>query len=119
MLEFVESLQRKEFVGSGTKFSLIFELLEKLEYEALLDTEERLASIDARIAKLQQEREKIATEEGVVDETQIKEIVSVVLALSRRLLLSQSQRFLTLFLIVKRRSKTPIRAKVFLHFGSF
>jgi len=86
VLEFVESLQRKEFVGSGTKFSLIFELLEKLEYEALLDTEERLASIDARIAKLQQEREKIATKEGVVDETQIKEIVSEVITLSRRLL---------------------------------
>ena len=86
VLEFVESLQRKEFVGSGTKFSLIFELLEKLEYEALLDTEEKLASIDARIAKLQQEHEKIATEEGVVDETQIKEIVSEVITLSRRLL---------------------------------
>ena len=87
VLEFVESLQTREFVGSGTKFAMIFELLEKLEYEALLDTRERLAAIDAQMAQLQAERERIASGEGAAaDETQIKEIVAEVITLSRRLL---------------------------------
>ena len=87
VLEFIESLQTREFVGSGTKFSMIFELLEKLEYEALLDTKERLAAIDEQIIQLQAKRERIASEEGVaIDGTQIKEIVAEVITLSRRLL---------------------------------
>jgi hypothetical protein len=87
VLEFVESLQRREFVGSGTKFSLIFELLQKLEYEALMDSSERLKAIDAQIERLEAERELIGSGEGeATDETQIREIVAEVITLSRRLL---------------------------------
>lgn len=86
VLEFIESLQKREFVGSGTKFSLIFELLEKLEYETLLNNREKIDAIDAKIAKLKKQRDEVAKRDRVVDDTQIKEIVLEVMELIRKLL---------------------------------
>ena len=92
VIEFIQSLQKKEFTGSGTKFAIIFELLEKLEFDALLDTREKVAAIDAQIAALQKEREAVLAGEGEpADETRIKEMVSEVLSLSRRLLYDFSE----------------------------
>ena len=58
--EFLESLEKKEFVGSRTKFNIIFELLEELEFETNLSDEERIKSlqeqkdaIDAKIKNIQ------------------------------------------------------------------
>ena len=51
-LEFVESLQKNEFVTSRSKFNIIFELLEELEFETKMDDV-------ARIEKLEQEKATI------------------------------------------------------------
>ena len=45
VFEIVESLDKKEFVGSRTKFSIIFELLEELEFETNLSDEDRIKAL--------------------------------------------------------------------------
>ncbi len=47
-LEFVESLQESEFVASRSKFNIIFELLEDLEFETNMDDEERVKKLQAQ-----------------------------------------------------------------------
>jgi outer membrane lipoprotein-sorting protein len=41
-LEFIEGLEKSEFVGSRTKFNIIFELLEELMFETNLSDKERI-----------------------------------------------------------------------------
>ncbi|WP_324171590.1 DUF3375 domain-containing protein [Sulfurimonas sp.] len=51
-LEFIESLAKSEFVASRSKFNIIFELLEDLEFETKLDN-------IGRIKKLQKQKDEI------------------------------------------------------------
>ena len=63
-LEFVESLQKNEFVASRSKFNIIFDLLEDLEFETGMDDASRVAKlqaqkrvIDAQIEAIEQKRD--------------------------------------------------------------
>lgn len=63
-LEFIESLEKSEFVGSRSKFNIIFELLEQLEFETKMSDEQRVEQlelekleIDAKIEAIQNRRD--------------------------------------------------------------
>lgn len=45
-LEFIESLEKNEFIGSRSKFNIIFELLEELEFEVNMSDDERIAQLE-------------------------------------------------------------------------
>ena len=73
-LEFIESLEKKEFVGSRSKFNIIFELLEELEFETTLSDEERIGELEAKKEKLTQEIEAIRSKQDIrFDSSRIKE----------------------------------------------
>ncbi len=64
-LEFIESLEKKEFVGSRTKFNIIFDLLDELIFETSLSDEERIKElkkqkgiIDKQIDDIEQKKDK-------------------------------------------------------------
>ncbi|QOP44429.1 DUF3375 domain-containing protein [Sulfurimonas sediminis] len=86
VFEFLESLEQREFVGSRTKFNIIFELLEELEFETHLSDTERIAAleeekkaIDERIAKIR------AKEDLRFDNSRIKEHFMLIEEQSRKL----------------------------------
>ncbi len=86
VFEFLESLEQREFVGSRTKFNIIFELLEELEFETHLSDAERIAAledekraIDERIAKIQ------VKEDLRFDSSRIKEHFMLIEEQSRKL----------------------------------
>lgn len=63
-LEWVESLEKQAFVGSRSRFTLIFELLEELEFETAIDDAARIerletqkAELDARIEAIRAKRD--------------------------------------------------------------
>ena len=64
-LEFVESLEKKEFVGSRSKFNIIFELLEELTFETSLSDSERIAELESQKAKLDREIEAIQEKKDI------------------------------------------------------
>ena len=64
-LEFIESLEKKEFVGSQSKFNIIFELLEELTFETSLSDDERVAELESQKAKLDKEIEAIQEKKDV------------------------------------------------------
>ena len=73
-LEFIESLEKKEFVGSRSKFNIIFELLEELEFETTLSDEERIRELESKREKLTQEIEAIRQKQDIrFDSSRIKE----------------------------------------------
>ena len=73
-LEFIESLEKKEFVGSRSKFNIIFELLEELEFETSLSDEERIAELEVKRSVLGQEIEAIQSKRAMrFDSSRIKE----------------------------------------------
>ena len=73
-LEFMESLEKKEFVGSRSKFNIIFELLEELEFETTLSDEERINELEIKKKKLTQEIEAIRSKQDIrFDASRIKE----------------------------------------------
>ncbi|SFV52073.1 FIG149030: hypothetical protein [hydrothermal vent metagenome] len=73
-LEFVESLEKKEFVGSRSKFNIIFELLEELEFETLLDDKERIKELERKREALTQEIDAIRSKQDIrFDSARIKE----------------------------------------------
>lgn len=85
-LEIVEGLQKREFVGSGGKFSLILRLLEELEFATSMDDtakierlEEKKREIDAKIARIKK------GEYSGYDDTQIKESFMHLLEIARSL----------------------------------
>ncbi len=91
-LEWLESLQQREFVGSRTKFNLIFELLEQLDFETNYDTGQRVAKLEGDIAKIKMQIERIKNNEDLrFDETRIKEHFMQVTELSRKLQFDFSQ----------------------------
>jgi len=73
-LEFVESLEKKEFVGSQSKFNIIFELLEELTFETSLNDEERIAKLELEKLKLDKEINAIKEKKDVrFNSSRIKE----------------------------------------------
>jgi len=73
-LEFIESLEKKEFVGSRSKFNIIFELLEELEFETLLDDEERIKELERKREQLTQEIDAIRLKQDIrFDSSRVKE----------------------------------------------
>ncbi len=73
-LEFIESLEKKEFVGSRSKFNIIFELLEELEFETTLSDEERINELETKKQQLTQEIESIRLKQDIrFDSSRIKE----------------------------------------------
>jgi hypothetical protein len=91
-LEFIESLERSEFVGSRTKFNIIFELLEELEFETNLSDEERIAALQAQKAQIDRKIEKIHKKEYLkFDTSRIKEHYLQIVEQSRKLLYDFSQ----------------------------
>ena len=73
-LEFIESLEKKEFVGSRSKFNIIFELLEELEFETTMSDEERIAELESKRNALDSEIEAIRAKRDIrFDSSRIKE----------------------------------------------
>jgi len=56
-LDFLQGLEQREFVGSRSKFNVIFELLEELEFETSYSDEERIVAL---------EKEKQAIDEKIL-----------------------------------------------------
>ena len=84
--EILESLEKKEFVGSQTKFAIIFELLEELEFETTLSDKERIAVLEQQKHKIEKQIEKIKTKQDLrFDESHIKEHFMLLLEQSRKL----------------------------------
>ena len=73
-LEWIESLQKREFVGSRSRFNLIFELLEELAFETELDDEARIAKLEAKKHQIDAQIEAIRSKTALrFDESRIKE----------------------------------------------
>lgn len=73
-LEFIESLEKREFVGSRSKFNIIFELLEELEFETNLSDTQRIEQLEAEKLKLDAEIEAIKEKRDTrFDSSRIKE----------------------------------------------
>jgi len=91
-LEFIESLEKREFVGSQTKFNIIFELLEELEFETNLSDEERIKALQSQKEQIDKRIEKIKKKEYLkFDSSRIKEHYLQILEQSRKLLYDFSQ----------------------------
>ena len=73
-LEFLESLEKKEFVGSRSKFNIIFELLEDLEFETSYSDEQRIESLQRQKEDIDKQIEAIKTKRDIrFDVSRIKE----------------------------------------------
>ena len=73
-LEFIESLEKKEFIGSRSKFNIIFELLEELEFETQLSDEERIAELESQKRELDRQISAIKAKNDIrFDSSRIKE----------------------------------------------
>jgi len=85
-LEWVESLEKREFVGSRSKFNLIFELLEELEFETGLDDESRIAKLEEEKQKIDARIEAIRSRQDLrFDESRIREHYMQIEEISRKL----------------------------------
>lgn len=73
-LEMVESLDKKEFVGSRSKFNIIFELLEELEFETNLDDTERIKRLQEQKKDIDKQIDAITNKRDIrFDNARIKE----------------------------------------------
>jgi hypothetical protein len=92
VFEIVESLDKKEFVGSRTKFSVIFELLEELEFETNLSDEERIKTLQAQKKEIDKQIQSIQNKTDLrFDESRIKEHFMLIVEQSRKLKYDFSQ----------------------------
>ena len=90
--EFLESLEKKEFVGSRTKFNIIFELLEELEFETNLSDEERIKSLQEQKDAIDAKIKNIQLKKDVrFDNSRIKEHFMLIEEQSRKLKYDFSQ----------------------------
>jgi hypothetical protein len=90
--EVIESLDKKEFVGSRTKFTIMFELLEELEFETNLSDEERIQALQREKQELDLKIQRIKDKKDLrFDESRIKEHFMLVLEQSRKLKYDFSQ----------------------------
>ena len=73
-LEFIESLKKSEFVASQSKFNIIFELLEELEFETSMNTSERIETLTLKKKKIDKQIEEIRNKKDLrFDKVRIKE----------------------------------------------
>ena len=92
VLEFVESLEKREFVGSQTKFNIIFELLEELEFETNLSDEEQIKALEEQKEQINQKIKKIKRKEYLkFDSSRVKEQYFQIVEQSRKLLYDFAQ----------------------------
>jgi len=74
VLEFIESLEHREFVGSRSKFNIIFELLEELEFETGLDDAQRIERLEEQKRDIDRQIESIHSKSDMrFDNSRIKE----------------------------------------------
>jgi hypothetical protein len=91
-LEFIESLEKKEFVGSRTKFNIIFELLEELEFETNLSDEDRIKSLQKQKDDIDIKIQAIRSKKDLrFDNSRIKEHFMLIEEQSRKLKYDFSQ----------------------------
>jgi len=91
-LEFIEGLDRSEFVGSRTKFNIIFELLEELVFETNLSDKERIQALQKQKDEIDEKIEKIKKREYLrFDESRVKEHYLQIIEQSRKLIYDFSQ----------------------------
>jgi hypothetical protein len=92
VFEIVESLDKKEFVGSRTKFNIIFELLEELEFETNLSDEDRIKSLIKQKEELDKKIANIKAKKDLrFDNSRIKEHFMLLVEQSRKLKYDFSQ----------------------------
>ena len=92
VFEIVESLDKKEFVGSRTKFNIIFELLEELEFETNLSDEDRIKSLIQQKEDLDKRILNIKDKKDLrFDNSRIKEHFMLLVEQSRKLKYDFSQ----------------------------
>ncbi|HFS82369.1 MAG TPA: DUF3375 family protein, partial [Epsilonproteobacteria bacterium] len=85
-LEWIESLEKREFVGSRSRFNLIFELLEELEFETGMDDKTRIAKLEAQKLQIDEEIEAIRSRRSLrFDESRIREHYMEIEEIARRL----------------------------------
>ena len=73
-LEFLESLEKREFVGSRSKFNIIFELLEELEFETNLNDDERIKKLEKQKRDIDSQIQMIKSKQDLrFDSSRIKE----------------------------------------------
>lgn len=73
-LEFLESLEKKEFVGSRSKFNVIFELLEDLEFETNYSDAQRIEALEKQKEQLDTQIESIKMKKDIrFDSSRVKE----------------------------------------------
>ena len=73
-LEFLESLEKREFVGSRSKFNIVFELLEELEFETNLSDDERIKKLEKQKRDIDSQIQLIKSKQDLrFDSSRIKE----------------------------------------------
>lgn len=73
-LEFIESLQKNEFVASRSKFNIMFELLEDLEFETNMDDNQRIKKLEQEKRDIDSQIEAIKSKKDLrFDNSRIKE----------------------------------------------
>ncbi|MEA3315080.1 MAG: DUF3375 family protein [Campylobacterota bacterium] len=73
-LEFLQDLEKKEFVGTRTKFNVILELLEDLEFETNYNDEQRIKSLEEEKKELDRKIKDIKEKKDIrFDNSRIKE----------------------------------------------
>jgi hypothetical protein len=79
-------LEKREFVGSHSKFTIIFELLEKLEFETSLSDEERIEALQRQKNEIDEKIEAIQLKRDLrFDDSRIKEHYMQILEITQRL----------------------------------
>jgi len=91
-LEFLEGLEKSEFVGSRSKFNVIFELLEELEFETNLSDEQRVASLQEQKNQIDKKIEAIKNKKDLrFDNSRVKEHFMLIVEQTRKLKYDFSQ----------------------------
>ena len=92
VFEIVESLDKKEFVGSRTKFNIIFDLLEELEFETNLSNADRIKSLENEKRNIDKKIQDIKDKKDLrFDNSRIKEHFMLIAEQSRKLKYDFSQ----------------------------
>lgn len=85
-LEWIEGLRKREFVGSRSRFNIIFELLEELEFETSLDDEARISKLEKKKCEIDEQIEAIRNRQALrFDDARIKEHYMQIEEIARRL----------------------------------
>ena len=92
VFEFLEGMEKREFVGSRTKFNIIFELLEELEFETNLSDKERIKYLQNQKDEINKKIDAIKSRKDLrFDSSRIKEHFMLIEEHSRKLKYDFSQ----------------------------